>query len=53
MDKEEAIKTLKAHVGYDRILETSSCCDYYQFIVIHGGDVYTYRVYDDGDICEK
>lgn len=50
---EKAKKILFAETGAERILDTSTCCDYVQFVTTQGGDVSIYRVYDNGEIVEK
>ena len=53
MKTAEAKQILLNNVGIDRIIETHKAYDYVQFIVSRGGDICTYRIYDDGDTCEK
>lgn len=53
MKIEKAKKILFAETGAERILDTSTCCDYVQFVTTQGGDVSIYRVYDNGEIVEK
>ena len=37
----------------DYILETVSALDFVEIVGRVGGDVVTYRVYNDGSVCEK
>ena len=43
----------KALERLDYILETVSALDFVEVVGRVGGDVVTYRVYNDGSVCEK
>ena len=43
----------KALERLDYILETVSALDFVEVVGLVGGDVVTYRVYNDGSVCEK
>ncbi len=43
----------KAMERLDHILETVSTTDFVEIVGRVGGDVVTYRVYNDGFVCEK
>ena len=43
----------KALDRLDYILETVSALDFVEVVGRVGGDVVTYRVYNDGSVCEK
>ncbi len=54
-DTEERIRKAqdKALERLDYILETVSALDFVEIVGRVGGDVVTYRVYNDGSVCEK
>ena len=54
-DTEERIRKAqdKALERLDYILETVSDKDFVEIVGRVGGDVVTYRVYNDGSVCEK
>ena len=54
-DTEERIRKAqdKALERLDYILETVSALDFAEIVGRVGGDVVTYRVYNDGSVCEK
>ena len=52
-DLEEAKKILFDQTPADRIIDSYEARDFWEFAVRAGGDVLTYRVYDDGMICER
>ncbi len=43
----------KALERLDYILETTPTLDFVEIVGRVGGDVVTYRVYNDGSVCEK
>ncbi len=43
----------KVRERLDNILETVSASDFVEIVGRVGGDVVTYRVYNDGFVCEK
>ena len=53
MKKEEAIKKAKQEYGLEKIFEAYRVYDYVQVTGTTGGDVLTFRFYDDGDIVER
>lgn len=54
-DTEERIRKAqdKALERLDYILETVSALDFVEIVGRVGGDVVTYRVYNDDSVCEK
>ena len=54
-DTEERIRKAqdKALERLDYIVETVSALDFVEIVGRVGGDVVTYRVYNDGSVCEK
>ncbi len=48
---EKAQNKVLEHLDY--ILETVSASDFVEIVGRIGGDVVTYRVYNDGFVCEK
>lgn len=47
MTKKQAL----SKIHYDRVLEAYQTNDFWEFVISIGGDVITYRVYNNGSVC--
>ena len=52
-EEEEAKKILFNQTPADRIIDSYETKDFWEFDVRAGGDVLTYRIYDDGEVYER
>lgn len=52
-DLEEAKKIIFNQTPTDRIIDSYETKEFWEFVCRAGGDVLTYRLYDDGMICER
>ena len=53
MTKDNALKLLKNHFDFSRVIEVFNAGKFYEFIVSCCGDVRTFRVYENGNITER
>jgi hypothetical protein len=53
LDEEEAKKILFEKTPADRVVDSYEDRSFWEFTCRAGGDVLTYRIYDDGDVTER
>lgn len=53
MTVEEATKIINENTAIEIIMSIDRAPDYYQFVGYAGGDILTYRVYNNGALTQK